>query len=180
VWAVAGAPPRARAIAGVMAMGALGAMASLLLYYRDFLGMATDVAARAGGGGGASHYPVQAWWTVAYQRTRDFFDGALPLLAAGGVYLLRRARTAPVLFAWLLAYALLLLGRARIPDVFLHGHETLYVTPLVCLAAGELLARAWAAGGLRRAGAAAALAFLAVQGFAWQWAALALQLGNAR
>jgi hypothetical protein len=180
VWAAMGAPPRARAVAGVMAMGALGALASVLLYYRDFLGMATDVAQRAGGGGPTSHYPVQAWWTVAYARTRDFFDGVLPLLAAGGLYLLRRARTAPVLWAWVLAYALLLLGRARVPDVFLHGHETLFVTPLVCLATGELLARLWARGTGGRVAAGAALAFLAVQGLSWQWAALAAQLGNAR
>jgi hypothetical protein len=180
VWAAVGAPPRVRAVLGLMAMGAMGALASVLLYYRDFLGMASDVAQRAGGGGGASHYPVQAWWTVAYARTRDFFDGVYPLLAAAGLYLLRAARTAPVLFAWLVAYLLLLLGRARMPDVFLHGHETLFVTPLVCLASGEALARAWAAGRAWRVAAGAALAVLAVQGFALQWAALALQLGNAR
>ncbi len=180
VWAVVGPPPRLRAAAALLAMGALGALASVLLYYRDFLGMATDVAQRATGDGGASHYPVQSWWAVAYGRTRDFFDGVYPLLAAAGLYLLRRARAAPLLFAWVLAYALLLLGRARVPDVFLHGHETLFVTPLVCLAAGEALARLGDGVLWRRLAAAALIAFLAVQGLFAQWAAVAAQLGNAR
>ena len=82
--------------------------------------------------------------------------------------------------AWILAYALLLLGRARVPDVFLHGHETLFVTPLVCLAAGEALARLGRLGAWGRAGAAALLGLLALQGLGAQWAALAAQLGNAR
>jgi hypothetical protein len=180
VCAVLGSPPRWRTVLGLLAMGALGAMASVLLYYRDFLGMAADVAQRATGGGRASHYPVQSWWSVAYGRTRAFFDHAYPPLAAGGLYLLRHARAAPVLFAWVLAYALLLLGRARVPDVFLHGHETLFVTPLVCLAAGQVLAWAWTLGGWRRLVAGAALAFLAVQGLYGQWTALAAQIGNAR
>jgi hypothetical protein len=118
-----------------------------------------------------------------------------PLLAAGGLrVLLRRAPEAPpgqppaatfearrwLLLAWLGAYALLLVGRARVPDVFLHGHETLLVTPLVCLAAGEALS--WMAR-RSRAGwwtAAALMALLAVQGAYGQWQAVADQLGNAR
>lgn len=180
VVAVSGSRPRLRAAAAVLAMGALGALASMAAYYRDFLGMAGDVARRAAGGGGASHYAVQSWWSVAYGRTRDFFDGVYPVLAAAGLYLLRRAREAPVLLAWTLAYALLLLGRARVPDVFLHGHETLFVTPLVCLAAGEALGRLARTGVWGRLGAAALLALLAVQGLAAQWGALAAQLGNAR
>ena len=142
--------------------------------------MAGDVARRAGGGGGqASHYPVQPWWTVACARTRDFFDGVYPVLAAGGLFLLRRVAQAPVLMAWALAYALLLLGRARVPDVFLHGHETLFVTPLVCLAAGEAIAFLYRKGIAGRIAAAAALLFLAAQGLVSQWSALAAQLGNA-
>jgi hypothetical protein len=178
VFAAARRQPRA--IAAIAGMGALGALASVLLYYRDFLAMAGDVARRAGGEGAtASHYPVQAWWTVAYARTRDFFDGVYPVLAAAGLYVLRRARQAPVLWAWALAYALLLLGRARVPDVFLHGHETLFVTPLVCLAAGETIAWTARKGTPGRIAAAAALLFLAVQGLLAQWSALAAQLGNA-
>jgi hypothetical protein len=161
----------------------------VLLYYRDFLPMAADVAARAAGGAqrAVSRYPVQSFWAVAYARTRDFFDGIHPLLTALGVALLLRApggerwpvRTR-IVAAWLLTYAALLFGRAKVPDLFLHGHETLLVTPLVCLASGEALAALARRGGARRAVAAVLLVALAVQGAAWQWRAIADQLQNAR
>ena len=85
-----------------------------------------------------------------------------------------------MLAAWLVTYLLLLLGRAKMPDVFLHGHETLFVTPLVCLASGEALAVLAARGRAGRMAAVVLGAALVVQGFAWQWRALADQLGNAR
>jgi hypothetical protein len=85
-----------------------------------------------------------------------------------------------LLAAWLLTYTLLLLGRAKVPDVFLHGHETLFVTPLVCLAAGQALAVLADRGRAGRAAAVMVGAALAVQGFMWQWRALGEQLGNAR
>jgi hypothetical protein len=118
---------------------------------------------------------------VACARTRDFFDGMYPVLAAAGlVALFRRRRGASLLAAWLLTYVLLLLGRAKVPDVFLHGHETLFVTPLVCLAAGHALATLASYGRAARAAAFVLGGLLALQGFAWQWRALADQLGNAR
>jgi hypothetical protein len=180
----------------VAAMGLAGAIVAVALYYRDFLGMVADLVPRvaAGAAHAPSRYEVQPFLSVAYARTRDFFDTVYPILAAAGLALLWREETgleaapaaaAPstrrwLLLGWLGAYALLLLGRARVPDVFLHGHETLLVTPLVCLAAGEALSRL----GLRsRAGwwtAAALVAFLAVQGVHGQWQAVADQLGNAR
>jgi len=67
-----------------------------------------------------------------------------------------------------------------VPDVFLHGHETLLVTPLVCLAAGHalaVLARPSRGGWWTAAGLVAALS---VQGLYGQWQAVAAQLGNAR
>jgi hypothetical protein len=66
------------------------------------------------------------------------------------------------------------------PDVFLHGHETLLVTPLVCLAAGHALALAARHSRAGRLAAAAVVAVLAVQGLAGQWQAIAAQLGNAQ
>jgi len=181
--------------AAVAAMGLAGAALAVALYYRDFLGMAVDLTSRVASGGpqAPSRYEVQPFLAVAYARTRDFFDTIYPLLAAAGLVALWRPGTGPedsstastatrrwLLLGWLGAYALLLAGRARVPDVFLHGHETLLATPLVCLAAGEALSRL----GLRsRAGwwaAAAVLTFLAVQGVQGQWQALADQLGNAR
>ena len=180
LWLLRGPPPRLRTVAAILGFGLLGSAVSVLVYYRDFLGMALDVTQRAASGGPASHYPVQAWWTVAYGRTRDFFGVLYPVLAVAGLCLLRRARGALLLVAWVLAYALLLLGRARMPDVFLHGHETLFLTPLVCLAAGQALAVLARGPRWRQAAAAVLLAALALQGFAGQWKALAAQLGNAR
>ena len=54
------------------------------------------------------------------------------------------------------------------------------MTPLVCLASGEALAALARRGGVRRAAAVVLLTFLAIQGLAWQWRALADQLQNAR
>lgn len=176
-------PARLGRAAALLAMGLAGSLVAVLVYYRGFLPMVLDVLAHAGhpGGAAASVHPVQGFFTVAYARTRDFFDGVYPLLAAAGLVVLwRRGRAATLLAAWLLTYALLLLGRAKVPDVFLHGHETLFVTPLVCLAAGQALASLAARGRAARAGAWVLGAALVVQGLAWQWRALADQLGNAR
>lgn len=166
----------------ILAMGLVGAGVSLALYYRDFLPMVWDVIGRVGGGGpgGVSRYPVQSWLSVVWGRTRDFFDHVYPVLAALGFGLIwRRARGRTVIGAWLAAYFLLLLGRAKLPDIFLHGHETLFLTPLVCLASGEALARlarrrlAW------RVAAIAAGILLACQGLWLQWRSVAAQLANA-
>ena len=174
---------RVRHAAALLTMGLVASLFSVLVYYRDFLPMVFDVAAHATSGGGAavSVHPVQSFFAVAYGRTRDFFDGLYPLLATAGlVVLLRRGRGASLLAAWLLTYLLLLLGRAKVPDVFLHGHETLFVTPLVCLAAGQALASLAARGRAARAAAFLLGAALVVQGLVWQWRALADQLANAR
>jgi hypothetical protein len=186
---------RPREAGALAAMGLLGAAVAVALYYRDFLGMVLDVLPRAAGHGvaTASRYSVEPFWRVAFVRTRDFFDTLLPLLAAAGLVALCRgggtsredARVSPewrrgLLLAWLAAYALLLLGRARMPDVFLHGHETLLVTPLVCLAAGHALALVGRRSHAGRLAAAAAVALLAVQGLVGQWQAVAAQLANAR
>jgi hypothetical protein len=171
---------RVRRGAWILAMGLLASAIAVALYYRDFLGMFLDVIPRVGGAhGAASRYPIQSWLSVTFERTRDFFDTVYPLLALAGLYLLRRAAGFRVLLAWAIAYLLLLLGRAKVPDVFLHGHETLLVTPLVCLAAGEALSRLWKSGRTGQWCAAAVLAFLAVQGLRGQWQALADQLFNA-
>ncbi|PYQ02854.1 MAG: hypothetical protein DMF82_14840 [Acidobacteria bacterium] len=174
---------RARQVAALLTMGLAGSFVSVLVYYRDFLPMVFDVFGHAtrSGAAAASVHPVQGLFAVAYARTRDFFDGLHPVLAAGGLFILfRRRKGASVLAAWLVTYLLLLLGRAKMPDVFLHGHETLFVTPLVCLASGEALAVLAARGRAGRMAAVVLGAALVVQGFAWQWRALADQLGNAR
>lgn len=182
-WQRRAEPDAWRAGLRVLGMGLAGSLLSVALYYRDFLGLVGDVLPHAlglGGDRGASHYPIQGFFAVAYSRTRDFFGFVYPCLAALGLALLLRAgRARPVLLAWLGAYGLLLLGRAKVPDVFLHGHETTFVTPLVCLAAGETLARLWKAGQAWRAVAVGLLASLAASGLLAQWRAVAAQLGNA-
>jgi hypothetical protein len=180
VTALAG---RARVALALLGMGLAGSAIAVLAYYRDFLPMALDVASRIAAGAGrvASRYPIQSFWAVAYGRTRDFFDGIYPVLAALGIALLVRGggTRARIVAAWMVTYAVLLLGRAKAPDVFLHGHETLLVTPLVCLAAGQALAALSRGGGWRRAAAGVLLLTLVLQGLAWQWRAVADQLGNA-
>jgi hypothetical protein len=165
----------------ILAMGLLGSLVSVALYYRDFLPMLTDVLGRlAGAAAAAPRYPVQPFLAVAAGRTHDFFDGVYPVLAFFGLgLLLVRGRGRSLLAAWAATYLLLLLGRAKLPDLFLHGHETLLVTPLVCLAAGEALARLWRMGRFGRVAAASVLVFLAYQGLTLQWQALAAQLANA-
>ena len=186
-------PAEAGALA---AMGLLASAVSVAIYYRDFLGMVADVLPRVAQGAAraASRYPVQSFWVVAYERTRGFFDTVYPLLAIPGLALLFRPRgderddtradlssvRRRLLLAWLAAYALLLLGRAKVPDVFLHGHETLLVTPLVCLAAGETLSALARRSRAGRLAAAAIVVLLAVQGLDGQWQALSAQLANAR
>jgi hypothetical protein len=165
----------------LLAMGLLGSLVSLALYYRDFLPMLADVLPRIAGGAAApARYPTQPLLSVVAARTHDFFDGVYPLLALAGLALLvLRGVGRSLLLAWTATYFALLLGRAKVPDLFLHGHETLLATPLVCLAAGEALLALWRAGRVGRLGAALLLIFLAQQGLRGQWSALQAQLANA-
>lgn len=165
----------------VLAMGLCGAAVAVAAYYRGFLPMVVDVLARVmeGAPGTASYHPVQGFFEVAAARTVTFFGYVHPVLAAAGLaLLLRRGVARPLLVAWLVTYAALLWGRAKVPDIFLHGHETLFVTPLVALASGVALAEMFA----RRVGwrllGGALLAWLAVEGLAGQWQAMARQLGR--
>jgi hypothetical protein len=165
----------------ILAAGLCASALSVALYYRDFLSMFTDVARRAGGAHGAvSRYEVQGFFAVAGARTFEFFGVVWPVLAIGGLWGLRGRPGYRVLLAWLAAYFALLLGRAKVPDVFLHGHETLFVTPLVCLTAGEALSRLWTRGTRARCLAVGLGVFLAASGLLAQWRSIADQLGNAR
>jgi len=161
-------------------MMATGSLLAFLAFYRDFLPMVADVLARMTGGvaGAGSHYEIRGFFEVAWSRTRDFFGAVLPLLTGVGLARTgaRGSAAVTLLWAWLLAYFALLLGRAKAPDLFLHGHEALFVTPLVCLLAGGVLGGWWAAGGGRRWAAGALLGFLAIQGLALQWQSVAAQL----
>ena len=153
---------------------------SIALFYRDFLAMVFDVMARAGASssGNESLYPIRGWLELSYERTRAFFDGIYPVLAAAGVWAIARRRGSErfALGAWAVAYLLLLLGRAKMPDLFIRGHEALFVTPLVCVAAGEALSRLRCRGGWKEVLALVLFLALAVQGLVFQWRAMATQL----
>ena len=170
--------PRAgRAVATILASGS---MLSVLLYYRDFMGMALDLAPRALGAvpGVESLYPIRGFIEVSYERTRSFFGGIYPVLAAAGLWLVARRGnpSALGLGAWAGAYCLLLFGRAKAPDVFLRGHEALFVTPLICLASGEALARLASGGVFRKTLAWTLFLALAAQGLYLQYRSLAANL----
>jgi hypothetical protein len=170
-------------------MGVAGSLLAIVLYYRDFLGMVFDLVPRMlAEPARASRYPIQGYLSVVYSRTTDFFDTVYPFLAATGLSVFLRgkverqpsdASTRGLLLAWVAAYLLLLLGRAKAPDLFLHGHETLFVTPLVCLGAGHALGWLASRNPLGRVSAGLLLVLLAVQGLRLQWLAFAAQMGNA-
>jgi hypothetical protein len=173
----------------ILGMGVAGSLLAVVLYYRGFLGMVFDLVPRMlAGPARASRYPIQGYLSVVYSRTRDFFDTVYPFLAATGLFVFLRdkgerqpsdASTRGLLLAWVAAYLLLLLGRAKAPDLFLHGHETLFVTPLVCLGAGHALGRLASRNSGGRLSAGLLLVLLAVQGLRLQWLAFAAQMANA-
>lgn len=158
----------------------VGSAISFAVFYRNFLPMVLDVVSRAGASvpGTESMYPVRSFFAVSYQRTRSFFDGLYPLLAVGGLWtIVRRGRPERLaLLGWAGAYLLLLFGRAKMPDLFIRGHETLFVTPLVCLASGEALAKLRRGGRLREGLALALLLALCIQGLYFQWRAIGAQM----
>ena len=145
----------------VLGMGAVGGLIAFAVFYRDFLPMVTDVTSRMVGGVAAeSRYPITGFFETTAKRSYEFFGLLYPLLAAVGLGLMFVRRVPRLVFsAWILTYFLLLLGRAKIPDVFLHGHETLFLTPFVCITSAVLLAELLHRGGARRlAGAGILLA----------------------
>lgn len=169
-----------RPMAGPLALAAAGGAAGALgLYYRDFVPGLVAVLGRGPGAG--SVYPVESWMRLTWSRTRDFFGVAYPLLAALGAPLLRRASGPGGLLAaaWGGAYLLLLLLRAKVPDVFRYGHETLFVTPLVCLLGGAALGHAWARGRAWKVAVVLVVGWLAWHGAIAQLTAVEDQTRNA-
>ncbi len=177
------ATKRPRQAAVLAAVGVAGAATSLILYYGRFLDIVVAILSRldVGAAASAGRYEAQSFLAVACARTRDFFDGLLPLLALAGLFVtLRRARHHTVLLVgWGLAYLLLLLGRAKLPDIFLHGHETTFVTPLVCLMAGASLRALAHRSRPEWLLATVAFSYVVAWGVLIQWRAFAAQLHNA-
>ena len=172
--------------AGRLALAEAGAgLLAFGLYYRHFVGDVLDLGARllglrAGSGQAASEYPIESFWGLLIERTDAFFGWPwLGLFIAGALLAGAPFRGSLIPRAWVLAFLGLILLRAKIPDVFRYGHETLFLTPLVALLAGSALILAWRrGGGLRWASVAAGVA-LSVESFGRQWASIADQLVNA-
>ena len=167
----------------ILGMGVLGGLFSFVLFYRDFLPMFMDIVSRVAGSveGGESRYPIQSFIETTVTRTWSFFGWWYPTLAGFGMYqLLRSGISRLVLLAWLFTYFILLFGRAKIPDIFLHGHETLFVTPLVCLLSGVALETWMGSGRTRKLLVTVAIIVLAFVGIIDQWSYFSDQLMNAQ
>ncbi len=166
----------------VLAMGLVGGLVAFVVFYRDFLPMVTDVVSRMLGGAVAaeSRYPITGFFETTATRSYEFFGMLYPVLTAFGLMVMFRRGVPRLVFsAWLVTYFLLLLGRAKVPDIFLHGHETLFLTPLVCIASATFVAELLHRGGARRWLGASILAALVAIGFWQQWGYFMDQVKNA-
>jgi hypothetical protein len=156
----------------------LGAAIAVGLYYRDFVLPLLSLPGRARAA--EAVYAPLGFLELLLRRTHAYFDSVHPLLALSGLGLLLARRRDPVFaLAWLGSFLVLILLRARIPDVFRYGHETLFVTPLVCLLSAVALAELSRRGRAGRLLATLVIGFLIVQGVVLQWRALGEQLANA-
>lgn len=174
---------RRRRAAALLAVAGFGSLVAFVAYYRGFSDLLLDVAPLVLGGASPdeAHREAQSFFSLAVHRSHAFLGAGVPLLALPGLWLLLRASPARALLtAWAITYPLLLLGRARYPDVFVHPHDALFVTPLACLAAAEATSRLGdRSGRWKPLVVALVVAALAVEGLLAQWRALAAQLGNA-
>jgi hypothetical protein len=167
-----GAPGRRRALT-ILAFGAAGTLLAILVFYRDFSPLIRHALSRVARGApvaASDDAPKEPYLTVLWIFTRTYFDYLwTPAALAGLVLLVRRGRGRSLILAWGVTYLVLLFGRAHLPFVFQHPHDALFVTPLVCLAAGEVIAALARRGGAARWVAAGVFAVLAVQGLLVQW-----------
>lgn len=166
----------------LLGMGLVGGLIAFVVFYRDFLPMVVDVASRMLGGApdAESRYPITGFFETAARRSYEFFGAWYPVLGAVGlVVMIRRGVPRLVFAAWLVTYFVLLLGRAKVPDIFLHGHETLFLTPFVCIASAVALATLIHRGGAFRALGIGVLTVMTTAGFWRQWGYFADQLRNA-
>jgi hypothetical protein len=173
----------------VLGMGLLGALVSLLLYYRSFVAGALALLRSGPENLEPPSDGESVLWHAFVGDPSRFFDTLLPLLALIGAVLLIRARRtgsegppspSAVLIAWAISVLALQTLRVVAPGVFRWNHELLLMTPLLCLTAGEALRALAERGRLARAAAVALVVVFAVQGILVAWSSFAGQLANAR
>lgn len=158
-------------------LGAGGALLSVVLYYRDFLPAVATLLSGLLKPHPAAAYSPEAFLPLLLSRTIAFFGWGYPVLSVVGLALLVRKRRAGLLLPWALSYILLLLFRAEVPMVFRWVHDTLFVTPLLCLASGVVVSWLWEGGRLRRGLAVALLLALGVQGTILSWLSISAEYG---
>ncbi len=182
-----GAARSDRSVSARLVLAEAGAaLCAFGLYYRHFVGDVAGLLTRVVGLGPSapasttSVYPIESFWSLLFERTNSFFGWPYFSLALIGLLLggpaVARSKVVP---AWILAYLALILLRARIPDIFRYGHETLFLTPLVAILAGSALILAGRRGGAWRFASLVAWLVLSLVSFRQQWRAVAEQLGNA-
>ena len=182
LWVVSRSVRSALCLLGAEAVAVVAAFA---LYYRHFMGDALSLFTRLLGLGArtassaSSGYPIEGFWAVLLERTSSFFGWPYVALAVAGAFLYPTARRSKFVQAWGLSYLALIILRAKIPDVFRYGHETLYLTPLVALLAGSTIVAGWRAAGAKRLLSAGFASVLAAWSLWHQWLAVRDQLGNA-
>ena len=141
VWLSRRLTTSALRLAGAEFMAALVAFG---LYYRHFagdvLGTAGRLLDRAAFGSAPTAYPIESFWALLLERTSSFFGWPYLALVFLGLIAYPAARRSAVTQAWALSYLALIFLRAKIPDIFRYGHETLFITPLVALLAGSAIA----------------------------------------
>jgi hypothetical protein len=158
-----------------LGMAAGGGLLALAVYYRDFV-PAVVALLRGGAGVGSGGYQEGSFLPLLLTRTVSFFGWGYPILGLVGLVLLARTARAGLLLPWGLTYVVLLLLRAEVPLVFRWVHDTLFVTPFLCLAAGEALAALWERG-QRILALGLFLAFV-LQGLVLGWLAVSAEFGH--
>lgn len=164
----------------------LAAILAFALYYHHFVGDVAGLFGRLLGlgtgaaGSAVSVYPIESFWGLLFERTQSFFGWPYVGLFVLGLWWVGSAAWRHwILPAWGLTYLALILLRAKIPDVFRYGHETLFLTPMVGLLAGSALILAHRRGGGARLAVWAVGIPLAAVSLWQQLRAVAEQLGNA-
>jgi hypothetical protein len=159
-----------------LAVGVVGAVATVLLLYREFLvTFAVEIVPAVLHGHAAAGPSPDAVESAAgaLRRIPIFYGWGLPALALAG-FVLVRWRAAPeaarVISAWALAFAALVLLRALPGGLFKDLKEMEFAAPLVALTAGaslEALARGQGHGRWAAALVALGLLAFAVERYVW-------------